>query len=136
GSRRARRSRGGTPTAAERRPPGLVAERAPERRGDSEAPGRRRVGCPPRPTGRLVARYPRGLTQVSDQARQAVELVRSPRISGEGVPAAKRPFSSICADWAGKNVLKTPRGRSLKPGGAWRTNGSSVSYQVSTTSSS
>src|SRR5262249_29823171 len=78
----------------------------------------------------------RGLTQVSDQARQALELCRSPRISVQGVPAAKRPPSSIWAARAGKNVLKTPRGRSLNPGGAFRTKGSSVSYQVSTSSPS
>src|SRR5262249_50020937 len=78
----------------------------------------------------------RGLTQVSDQARQALELCRSPRISAQGVPAANRPPSSIWAARAGKNVLKTPRGRSLNPGGAFRTKGSSVSYQVRTSSPS
>src|SRR5688572_756090 len=77
------------------------------------------------------ADYPRGFTQVSDHARHALEAGRSPRVSAHGWPVAKRPFHSTCADRAGKNVLKTPIGRLLKPGGALSTKGSMQSYQVS-----
>src|SRR5919198_3628250 len=75
-------------------------------------------------------RYARGFTQVSDQARHALDPWRSPRISGHGRPVAKRPLSSTSAARAGKNVLKTPIGRLLKPGGMVRTKGSMQSYHV------
>src|SRR5262245_38420295 len=65
--------------------------------------------------------YPRGFTQVSDQARQALDPCRSPRISAQGLPSAKRPLRLTWAPRAGKNVEKTPMGRLLKPGGALRT---------------
>ena len=37
--------------------------------------------------------YALGLTQVSDQARQALDDCRSPRISGQTLPAATWPFT-------------------------------------------
>ena len=46
-----------------------------------------------------------------------------------------RPFSSTCADWAGKNVLKTPMGRLPMPGAMVSTKGSRQSYQVRSTRS-
>src|SRR5207247_277118 len=79
----------------------------------------------------LEAHYPRGFTHVSDHARQALEAWRSPRISAHGWPVATRPFHSTWAERAGKNVLNTPIGRWLKPGGALSTNGSMQSNQVS-----
>ena len=72
----------------------------------------------------------RGFTHVSDHARHALEACRSPRVSAHGWPVTKRPFHSTCAERAGKNVLNTPIGRLLKPGGALSTKGSSQSYQV------
>src|SRR5437867_11843906 len=74
--------------------------------------------------------YPRGLIHVSDHAKHALEACRSPRVSAQGWPVATRPFHSTCAERAGKNVLNTPIGRLLKPGGALSTNGSMQSYQV------
>src|SRR5262249_36456390 len=79
----------------------------------------------------VVARDYRGFTHVSDHARHALDACRSPRVSAHGWPVAKRPFHSTCAERAGKNVLKTPIGRLLKPGGAFSTNGSTQSYHVS-----
>src|SRR5512146_2507055 len=75
---------------------------------------------------------PRGLTHVSDNARHALVDWRSPRISLHTASDAKRPFISICADLAGKNVLKTPMGRLPLPGAIVSTNGSRQSYHVST----
>src|SRR5262249_9752478 len=69
----------------------------------------------------LTPSYFRGLTQLSDQARQALEDWRSPRFSGTGWPGTKAPLISTWAARAGKNVLNTPSGRSLKPGGALST---------------
>src|SRR5205814_9575360 len=66
----------------------------------------------------------------SDNANQALEAWRSPRISAHGWPVATRPFHSTWAERAGKNVLNTPIGRWLKPGGALSTNGSMQSNQV------
>src|SRR5947208_2447509 len=43
---------------------------------------------------------------------------------------SSRPLSSTCAERAGKNVLNTPMGRLLKPGGMVRTKGSMQSYHV------
>jgi len=42
------------------------------------------------------------------------------------------PFSSTRAVFAGKNVLKTPIGRFMKPGGALSTNGAIVSVHAMT----
>jgi len=75
---------------------------------------------------------PRGLTQLSDQARQALDDCRSPRISGHTLPSGTLPFSSTRAERAGKNVLNTPMGRFWKPGGALRMNGVIVSDHVMT----
>src|SRR5688572_9276567 len=75
--------------------------------------------------------YSRGLTHVSDHARHALEDWLVPRISSHGASGAKRPFISICADLAGKNVLKTPIGRLPIPGAIVRTYGSMQSYHVS-----
>src|SRR5207244_1328051 len=75
---------------------------------------------------------PRGLTHVSDQARHALDDCRSPRISAHTWPFGVLPFSSTRAVFAGKNVLKTPIGRFMKPGGALSTNGAIVSVHVMT----
>ena len=69
------------------------------------------------------------MTHVSDHASVALEPCRSPRISAHTLPVATRPLISSWAERAGKNVLNTPMGRSLKPGGALSTNGSMQSYQ-------
>ncbi len=61
---------------------------------------------------------------------------RSPRISAHTLPGATLPLISSWAARAGKNVLKTPIGRSLKPGGALSTKGSMQSYQVIVTRAS
>src|SRR5215813_13487521 len=74
----------------------------------------------------------RGLTQVSDQARHALDDWRSPRISAQTRPFGVLPFSSTPAVFAGKNVLNTPMGRFMKPGGAFSTNGVMVSAHVIT----
>lgn len=79
--------------------------------------------------------YPLGLTQDSDQARHALDDGRSPRISGQGFPEAKRPLRVTWAPRAGKNVLNTPMGRPPAPGAMVRMNGSTKSYQVMTISS-
>ena len=69
------------------------------------------------------------MTHVADHASVALEPCRSPRISAHTAPVATRPSISSWAERAGKNVLKTPMGRSLKPGGALSTKGSMQSYQ-------
>src|SRR5262249_37929309 len=69
-------------------------------------------------------------THVSDQARHALDDWRSPRISGHGLLAVGLPFSSTCAERAGKNVLKTPIGRLFMPGAIVSTNGSMPSDHV------
>src|SRR5688500_4286379 len=84
---------------------------------------------------RPVARQPRGLTQLSDQARHALDDWRSPRISGHTWPSGTLPFSSTRAERAGKNVLNTPMGRFWNPGGAFRMKGVMVSDHVITTRS-
>src|SRR6185295_11892706 len=81
------------------------------------------------PSAHDELRYPRGFTQVSDHASVALLPWRSPRISAHTWPEATLPFTSSWAARAGKNVLKTSIGRSLKPGGALSTNGSMQSYQ-------
>ena len=78
----------------------------------------------------------RGFTQVSDHARVALLPCRSPRISAHTLPGATLPLISSWAERAGKNVLNTPIGRSLKPGGALSTKGSMQSYQDSVTRAS
>src|SRR5258707_15343372 len=78
----------------------------------------------------------RGLTQVSDQARQALVESRSPRLSAYGVPAATRPFSAMRPARAGKKVLNTPIGRPPEPGGMVRTKGGRKSSQDSRISAS
>src|ERR1700756_5702395 len=76
--------------------------------------------------------YPRGFTHVSDHATHALDDWRSPRISTHGESGPKRPFTSICADFAGKNVLNTPIGRLPMPGAIVNTNGAMKSHQLST----
>src|SRR5262249_30159472 len=74
----------------------------------------------------------RGFTHVSDQARHALDDCRSPRISAHTSPFGVLSLSSTRALFAGKNVLKTPIGRFMKPGGAFNTNGVIVSAHVMT----
>src|SRR5262249_17739593 len=71
-----------------------------------------------------------GFTHVSDQARPALDDGRSPRFPARGWPFAVLPFISTCAERAGKNVLNTPIGRFMKPGGIVRTKGSMKSRHV------
>ena len=61
---------------------------------------------------------------------------RSPRISAHTLFVATLPLISSWAARAGKKVLNTPIGRSLKPGGALSTKGSMQSYQVMVTRAS
>ena len=51
-----------------------------------------------------------GRSQVSDKARPAVLLMRSPRGSGKGRPMAARPFRVSCTRRAGTKTLVHPRG--------------------------
>src|SRR5438093_2273613 len=73
-----------------------------------------------------------GRTQVSDNARPAVLLIRSPRGSGNGCPVATLPFRVSWALRAGTKTLDHPSGLSgTLPGGTLMIKGSPKSYQVS-----
>ena len=78
-----------------------------------------------------------GRSQVSDKAKPAVLLMRSPRGSGKGRPIAARPFSVSCTRRAGTKTLVHPSARSgTLPTGTLITKASPKSYQVSAISSS
>ena len=72
----------------------------------------------------------RDLARTLGKARVALLPCRSPRISAHTLFDATLPLISSWAARAGKKVLNTPIGRSLKPGGALSTKGSMQSYQV------
>ena len=73
-----------------------------------------------------------GRTQVSDNARPAVLLMRLPRCSGNGCPVATLPFRVSWARRAGTKTLDHPSGLSgTLPGGTLMIKGSPKSYQVS-----
>src|SRR5215813_11030607 len=70
-------------------------------------------------------------TQVSDNASPAVLLIRSPRGSGNGWPAATLPFMVSWALRAGTKTLDHPNGLSgTLPAGTLMIKGSPKSYQV------